>query len=619
MLNNDSVQTHQNSNQDEDFDFTQSPKPNAIIVTTSTASQDHVEQSSNSPPIAIPHHPSSYHSAIHHPTKRRLRKMLFPSMSFLSPPQNRLAFINAVRTAWSLHANKEESPRKSKPDKHTVQIKKQHHHHANQKKLFQRAMAEQHMSQPNEPCTIKNKADYPPITAEALSELSVTHLFKSLQIRHDLLIDPHLTFRPNLTTEKAQESETYWYRLDQLIRAFVHETHQVENNDDYYQLLLLIRNLITELSQILISLTSPFPSHPTTSVTWHWPQHVTEATIMAALDPDLIQQQLMQGCFDIYSTFDFLLSILNPLCSEQADKIQTCVVLGEYAKALELCFLTLETIKLDCANKALHSYRLYLIETGTSIEWNLFLKQLDQGEVDTSSVSEWMVNSWKRIGSEAKFIQAFRSGIIDLMTDDSDTIKVLQLSPTSFPITFSYDEKRLKHQMRHEFQNIIVIGLLLMPYRLMAGRKATRIELNQLKSVYSKLLRDASVTSGRVSCFHLALHACNIVRQRHKTRLIPQDAMVEQARYWSNWMNQNLRSTSPVYQVMYHRVRSILLYAMSRGSFEEQDIQQQHATIGLEQEIGKLSEKLSLIADYNMRTFGSLYTYLLPSVRNKIS
>ena len=205
------------------------------------------------------------------------------------------------------------------------------------------------------------------------------------------------------------------------------------------------------------------------------------------------------------------------------------------------------------------------------------------------------------------------------MTDDGDTIKVLQLPTTNFPITFSYDEKRLKHQMRHEFQNIIVIGLLLMPYRLMAGRKATRIELNQLKITYSKLLRDASITSGRVSCFHLALHACNLVRQRHKTRLIPQDVMIEQARYWSNWMNQNLRSTSPVYQVMYHRVRSILLYAMSQGSFDEQAIQQQHATIGLEQEIGKLSEKLSLIADYNMRTFGSLYTYLLPSVRNKIS
>ena len=44
------------------------------------------------------------------------------------------------------------------------------------------------------------------------------------------------------------------------------------------------------------------------------------------------------------------------------------------------------------------------------MEWNLFLKQLDQGEVDTSSVSDWMLSSWKRVGFEAKFIQVFRSG-----------------------------------------------------------------------------------------------------------------------------------------------------------------------------------------------------------------
>lgn len=201
-----------------------------------------------------------------------------------------------------------------------------------------------------------------------------------------------------------------------------------------------------------------------------------------------------------------------------------------------------------------------------------------------------------------------------MVTDDHDTVAALQLSTSPFPITFCYDEKRLKHQMRHEFQNIIVIGLLLMPYRLMAGKRAKQSDLEHLKTTYSKLLKDASIASGRVSCFHLALHACNIAKQLEPNDTVKDD-VIDQARYWSNWMNQNLRNTSPVYQIMYHRVRSIILNAMAQGTFE--NIATQHATMGLEQEISKLGQKLILIADYNLRTFGSLYTYLLPSIRHK--
>lgn len=165
--------------------------------------------------------------------------------------------------------------------------------------------------------------------------------------------------------------------------------------------------------------------------------------------------------------------------------------------------------------------------------------------------------------------------------------------------------------MRHEFQNIIVIGLLLMPYRLMAGKKAKKSDLNQLKTTYSKLLKDASVASGRVSCFHLALHACNMAKL-----VVPsKEDVVEQARYWSNWMNRNLRNTSPVYKIMYDRVREILYNSMTHS---KEELLYTHATVGLEKEITKLGKKLTLISDYNLRTFGSLYSYLLPNIRQTL-
>lgn len=260
----------------------------------------------------------------------------------------------------------------------------------------------------------------------------------------------------------------------------------------------------------------------------------------------------------------------------------------------------------------MHYYRPYLLENGTSLEWKIFLTQLDNGEVNTSTVSQWMKSTYQRLGLDAKFINIFRTGILNLVTDDNDTISALNLPTSAFPVTLSYDEKRLKHQLRHEFQNIIVIALLLMPYRLMAGKQAKQEDLNQLKAIYSKLLKDASIASGRVSCFHLALHACNIANQDAS---LSKDQVIHQAKYWSNWMNQNLRNTSPVYKIMYDRVRTIILTSMAQVENDALSPSFTHATVGLEKEIDRLGKKLSAIADYNLRTFGSLYTYLLPSVR----
>lgn len=366
MLNEDFVQTQKNSSQ--------KPSPNPVLM------QQHAEQNTKSssssnnsnatnpdnnefnypsspqPSTSQMHHfedNSSYHATITHPTARRRtkRRAQAPVSSVLScpPPQNRLAFINAVRMAWSLQIKK----RKRSCNiikKHTIKKSHQHqyhHHHRHH----------QHHASPPPPSAssssmnssdisiVKNKLDFPPITAEALTELSVSQLFKSLQIRHDLLLDPHLTFRPNMTMEKSQESEIYWHRLDYLIK-FCATTTPAEESDDHYQLIFLVRNLLTELSLILTSLISPFPAHPITSFVWNWPQHISESAILAVLDPDLVHQQLIQGCLNVDFKFGFLHSILSPLCPDQAERIQRLVDDQEYARALELCFLTLETIKL---------------------------------------------------------------------------------------------------------------------------------------------------------------------------------------------------------------------------------------------------------------------------------
>lgn len=364
MLNEDFVQTQKNNSQESspdpvlmqqhaeqntksnnnnnttnagnnEFNYPNSPQPSASQIIQQQSQMNHLENS------------SSYHATITHSTKRRTTRRALASTSATSasscPPQNRLAFINAVRMAWSLQikkrkrsCNRIKKPSNKSSHQHQYQHHHSHHHHHHHHQPPPTSMNSSDIS------IVKNKLDFPPITAEALTELSVSQLFKSLQIRHDLLIDPHLTFRPNMTVEKSQESEIYWHRLDYLIK-FCATTPE---SDDHYQLIFLVRNLLTELSLILTSLISPFPSHPITSFVWNWPQHISESSILAVLDPDLVHQQLIQGCLNVDFKFSFLHSILSPLCPDQAERIQRLVDDQEYARALELCFLTLETIKL---------------------------------------------------------------------------------------------------------------------------------------------------------------------------------------------------------------------------------------------------------------------------------
>lgn len=205
----------------------------------------------------------------------------------------------------------------------------------------------------------------PPITYDTLKELSVNHIFKSLQLRHDLLFDPNLSFRPNLDgpsgREKRKKADYYWRRVD---LAFDH------SNDDW----IFLKVIIQEICRILVSLMHPVAAYPPIAMVvaghaalpWYWPSHITKHDIHDVLDSDLIIQQLKYSK-QIGNQVDWLKSIfekllLQPHLSQQPQHHQhqqhqqatTRLVNtmtryfseGRYANALKHCFTILEAIKL---------------------------------------------------------------------------------------------------------------------------------------------------------------------------------------------------------------------------------------------------------------------------------
>jgi hypothetical protein len=168
----------------------------------------------------------------------------------------------------------------------------------------------------------------------------------------------------------------------------------------------------------------------------------------------------------------------------------------------------------------------------------------------------------------------FVLGLINLMVNETQPY---------FPITLQFDERRLTNQFRFEFQNIIVIGILLMPYRHLAGSNLKKSEICKLKSIYTTLLK----SDQQVSCRYLALHACEAAHVNTET-----------AQFWEEWLSQQLQPTSSIFKIFYKRISAQLLSCLLNTSVDIMDVSDEVEQLGL---------KLKHIAKLNLDVYGVLY------------
>ena len=240
-----------------------------------------------------------------------------------------------------------------------------HHHHQQQEHEFEENIYDNSSNdnsdgdnESDRPMVLQN-AWTPPITAETLQELSVDQITSNIQLRHDLLFDRNLRFRPNFDgasgKAKQRKAERYWTRLD---RAFHHELH-------YDAFLPVLLGQIVEILELLhhrsssstSAITMDIPTPPIATIStdnsnndFSWPYHVTMDTVHSMLSPDLILRELLNHTLDIEGKVEFLVSIFQPLCPiEHKPRIQLLVLYFQqrsYAKAFRQCFAILEAIQL---------------------------------------------------------------------------------------------------------------------------------------------------------------------------------------------------------------------------------------------------------------------------------
>ncbi|KAJ7250899.1 T-complex protein 11-domain-containing protein [Mycena haematopus] len=279
---------------------------------------------------------------------------------------------------------------------------------------------------------------HPPINRNTLKELDLDVIIRNPQLRHDLLFDPGLQFRPTTTRRKTERAGKYWAAITTElesgctcvsfdVRGKPHPTvcacahvstpslNPVVAFSPALHVVTLrmpsrIRALLDEFLEVLLLVIQPLSNvagahvSPTMS---QQAEHVAQAAyIRSVFDPALIEQELKHKLFDPSGLFRAIGVTLQGHCAPMRDHAvelmvqvaQTCAPGGEGSKAdavraVRMCMDILELMKLDIANHQLQTLRPFLMRTSGQFELRSFKSRKSNQCCPFAKTREWLATA----------------------------------------------------------------------------------------------------------------------------------------------------------------------------------------------------------------------------------
>lgn len=312
----------------------------------------------------------------------------------------------------------------------------------------------------------------PPVNLHSMHEIDLQEVLKNPQLRHDILFDPQLQFRPNLDGERGKrkkvQSENYWNMIKFETERLLKSSHPkaIDHNSP-------IIIMFQCLKSILVSL---IPSKDISS-------------IEEILDISLLIQELNSKCFNFLGFFDWICSIFKLHCAPMRDtwvdelgtlfhkacESEDEVNIDYLIEGLKTLFLILEAMKLDVANHQIRILRPLLCSSAVSFEKEYFKNAIKRNKINFTSSMLW-----------------FKKNSIELDSKNPRDVlnySVLNLLSCStmyhqFPNTLNFDHTRLL-LLRADLRHIICTKLCSILYK-------TLIYQNNLDK---SLLNDANMLS----------------------------------------------------------------------------------------------------------------------------
>ncbi|KAK6462788.1 putative Sok1 protein [Scheffersomyces coipomensis] len=350
-----------------------------------------------------------------------------------------------------------------------------HHHQNNQTKLLPQAnLINPPQAPPAPPAASSSNSSnippLPPINLQSLKEIDLHEILKNPQLRHDILFDPQLQFRPNLDGERGKRKksiiEKYWLEIKFECLQFFQQAQSTNKSKSIKINRLPI--LFATLRDILLSL---LPSKDR--------QQVNEI-----MDIDLLIQQLNHGSFDFVEMSRWLGEVFKSHCAPMRDQW----VIEMYSKfkdayrlnsvdylvnGLRMIFQILEAMKLDVANHQIRILRPVLIETAVDFERDYFQTLINHHKININDSLNWFYKKvYKKFestkessNSMIKFPEVIDDALLKpiIISSIIDLLSCRQMA-TEFPSTLAFDHTRLV-LLRADVRQLVCVQLCMVLYK----------------------------------------------------------------------------------------------------------------------------------------------------------
>ncbi|KAF3991835.1 hypothetical protein FT662_01452 [Candidozyma haemuli var. vulneris] len=408
----------------------------------------------------------------------------------------------------------------------------------------------------------------PPINLQSLKEIDLHEILKNPQLRHDILFDPQLQFRPNLDGERGRRKKTiiekYWSEIETECKQFFNGP--VKPNSVKLPRLPV---LFTTLRDILLSLLPVKDRAPVNEI----------------MDIDLLVQQLSHGSFDFVAMAKWLGEVFKSHCAPMRDQWVSDMIakfqqsfeensVEKLVQGLRTIFFILEAMKLDVANHQIRILRPVLIETANEFEKDYFDQLINHCKIDITDSLKWYYRNFHKksdIGkslnkenmSETETSKAIIvSAIIDLLS--------CRNMATEFPSTLAFDHTRLV-LLRADVRQLVCVQLcvvlfkqLLHNYGPAASYRAASSKPEYLTKVQEEILAIVTDDNGNVKWTRnvqaIALQLVkNVVTDPSTGSKVTNNLPQSIVDFSYNWLIKQIQPNSDVYGLMEDKIFKELL------------------------------------------------------------
>ncbi|OVF11092.1 hypothetical protein A9F13_01g05489 [Clavispora lusitaniae] len=480
---------------------------------------------------------------------------------------------------------------------------------------------------------ISSTPSLPPINLQSLKEIDLHEILKNPQLRHDILFDPQLQFRPNLDGERGRRKKTimekYWAEIESECRQFFSSPSAPPK-------VSRLPVLFTTLRDILLSLLPVKDRDPVNEI----------------MDIDLLVQQLAHGSFDFVAMARWLGEVFKSHCAPMRDqwvsdmisKFEQAYVENSAVKlvhGLRSVFSILEAMKLDVANHQIRILRPVLIETAVDFEKDYFNQLINHCKIDISDSLKWFYRNFHRkmnlsnqfsdVKGESEMLKIIStSSIIDLLS--------CRNMATEFPSTMAFDHTRLV-LLRADVRQLVCVQLcvvlfkqVLMNYAPASSYRQICSKPDYLTKVQEEILAIVTDDNGNVKWTrNVSALALQIVK-KVVTNPITGEQVVHNLptpliTFSNNWLIKQIQPSSDIYGLMEEKIFKELLHEIVNGPNFHSPISSistdpKASTVPSyrrsDTEMSSIANRISTLSKFHWSVFGDYYTdYLKANQGNK--